>query len=123
MQKAFAKFILLVIASTELGASPVEPLWQRILCELELEAQLKIPQHELVKYPHELLASYAQLPNFPHFTWLEIYQIYQVHETCQKPKSSSPKIGAAIEFELSQCRGSSLPVQWFSDQKRLFIPR
>ena len=114
MQKAYATFILLVIASTELGASPVEPLWQKILGELELEAQLKIPQYELVKYPHELLASYAQLPNLSHFTWLEIYQIYQVHETCQKPKGFSPKIGAAIEFELSQCRGSSLPVQWFS---------
>ena len=80
MQKAYATFILLVIASTELGASPIEPLWQKILGELELEAKLKIPQYELVKYPHELLASYAQLPNLSHFTLLEIYQIYQVHE-------------------------------------------
>ena len=109
MQKTFATFILLVIASTQLGASPVEPLWQRILGELELEAQLKIPQHELVKYPHELLASYAQLPNFPHFTWLEIYQIY--HSSC--------KMGPCYSFQFNSI---SLFVQGILHGNRLGPP-
>jgi hypothetical protein len=119
MQKTYTVLILILITTAELHASPKEPLWLNLLGELELEAQLKVPQHELVKYPHELLASYAQLPNFLDFTWLEVYEIYRVHETCKKPEVSQSKTREAIEFELSQCQDRDLPIQWFSEHHYL----
>ena len=100
MQKAYATFILLVIASTELGASPVEPLWQKILAELELEAQLKIPQYELVKYPHILISSYST------YQWLE------------RSASESSLLNSKPPQLTNQCPPMTVFQQWFDAEYR-----
>lgn len=96
----------------------LQQIWQQFYQSAWSINEVTLSQEKLSQYPHELLTSDSQYPNFSQFSWADIEMLSTIKQQCQTHSAYNPTLESAVEFELYVCNEKAIPDSWFKENPK-----